>query len=140
MGRFSIGQQVGDGDWAARCKQRGDCLAFQKHAPEFVAVSGRERAWVTVDFELPVHEVDDPVVGDAGPRVGFCLLAPVFGERCVGHLHEQEHFRRGGVVVFVVPETADDDRDIRLGVAAEGEWTPAADTCSPYFSAPIRRT
>ena len=49
----------------------------------------RERAGVAVDLKLSVHQVDDPIVGDAGPCIVFRLPASVFEERRVGDFHEQ---------------------------------------------------
>jgi hypothetical protein len=42
-----------------------------------------------MDLQDPLDQVDDPVLGDPGPRVEAALVAPIEVETRVGDLHHE---------------------------------------------------
>src|SRR5690242_6506940 len=70
-----------------------------------------------MNLEAAVHEVDDPVLGDAVFGVKRALDVPVVGQRGVGHLQHEVNVRRprltGGVEVVPTYQQG----EVRLGLA-----------------------
>ena len=76
-------QQVGNTDWGVGHCQRGDRILRPKyhHGPVVPAEwSIGIAAWLSMYLEHAVHEVHDPVVGEAGARVEAALVGAVEGK------------------------------------------------------------
>ena len=81
-------------------------------------MSIRRRLRVTVDFKLPVNEIDYPVVGDTGPCIGILLLLSVFPQCRIGDFHNKTYFGRRRVMVFIVLPPTGNNKDVRLRLRA----------------------
>ena|SRR5258705_5505368 len=92
--------------------------AYRRAIP--VAVPGlRRRRRLPVDLQEPLLEVEDPVVGNPGPRVEAGLLAPSEIQARIGDLDDENGMRR--VCISVVTSAAGHDGDVGLwlGVVVE---------------------
>lgn len=98
---------------AGKSKRR-DALAGAQHRGESVAAGDR----VAVNDEPPVHDVDDPKLGNCRPRIDWCFLSQVEVPARIGDLDEQQHVagNRMAVAPFVLVEAH--EREIGFGLGA----------------------
>ena len=81
----------------------------------------RVRLGIAIDLQHPIDQVDDPVLGDPGPRVEASLVAAIELEARVGDF-DHEHGSRG-VPLAVVGAAAGHDGQINVDysvIAASG--------------------
>src|SRR5579875_740235 len=64
---------------------------------------------ITVDFELLVYEIDDPVIGNAGAGVETGFARAVVSQRTIADLNNQ-HGHSGMIAIILAP--ANHNRDI----------------------------
>jgi len=101
-------QQIGDGDRRSGGVQRSDGVAAAEDGLGDVTGSAR----VAIDLEFFRGQVDEPVLGDAIPRVGDQLATPIKGQRRFRHFYEQQDRRR--MSAQIVTGSPGDDREIRF--------------------------
>src|SRR3989441_773151 len=111
------GEEMRDEDARSRRRQRGDPGGGVEHLAAGVApperrcgIGGR----LPVHLEDAVHQVEHPVVLQAGPSVETALPLPIHPQARLGRLHGEEPTR--GVRAAVVFRAPGDDRDVRLGL------------------------
>ena len=126
----TLRQQVGDADQRSRRRQRRngplDAQRVGRAVPPAESSSGVGHR-VAVDLEGAAHEVEDPVVGQAGPSVEAALVIPV--QRQARHRHLDDEHEPGGVLATVVAGRAGGDCDIgfRLGLVVQRDGALGAD-------------
>jgi len=110
-----FGQDVVDGDADVWPRERNDsCSGRDDIAIEIAPaeVGGRINGRTSVDFDLPVREVHDPVVRQFPPRVSATLVNAIELEAGLGNLHDEYGTRR--MVDEIVARATRGDRDVRL--------------------------
>src|SRR5262249_58365724 len=95
-------------------------------APTEIGVSVLDR--LPIHLEHAVHQVHDPVVRNARPRVRAALVTPVEGQTRVGDLYDEDGLRR--MVREVVTLAAGDNKDVGFGlrVVIESNWVLRTDS------------
>src|SRR5262245_20184430 len=120
-GRLS-GEQIGDAQARARGGKWADQGAGRQH-PNRPAVppASRRALRIAPDLDRLAGEIDDPVVGNAGPGVETPLGDSIPDERGTGDL-DHEH-GRGGMRVEVVLDAPANHGDVglRLGDIVQGD-------------------
>ena len=110
-----LGQQIGHGHGDIGPRERCDSGAPAEGLDDEEAPAefrGPIRPRLAGDLEHLVHEIHDPVVGDAGARVEAALVAAVEAQARLGDLDEDSRAR--GVLGKIVSREAGHHHDIRL--------------------------
>src|SRR5579875_849847 len=108
-------QKIGDGEGNLWRRQRMDDRGGDQDRQTGITVAiGLRRigAWIAAHFELLVHEIDDPVIGDAGAGVEAGLARAVIIETALGYLND-ENSSCGMIAIILAP--ADHNGDIGFG-------------------------
>src|SRR5262245_25537734 len=108
-------QQIGDGHCdIGPCERRHDGAWAESLDVEVAPAELRRliQPRLAVDLKYLVHQIHDPVIGDAGTRVEAPLVAAVEEQARLGDLDQESG--PGGVLGKIVAREAGNNRDVRL--------------------------
>ena len=122
-GRSAWRDDVRDGYCHVLKRERAECLAGGEGEGDLILSISR----LAEDFEDVLLEIDDPILADAGFRVGGELALAVVGEAGVGDFHEEEYILGTRVALQFAHARDEHHVGLRLGVFVQPDGIAGGD-------------